>query len=92
MMGETVQKLVYVEGLSGDTLSFDEIEWVTVPSERAVSLGITDDEAPGGFYVYNEAVMIEQLSFAENCTCKVLNWTDNFEEMEVSIEELTDIF
>lgn len=86
------EKLVYVEALNGETLAFDEIEWVTVPSERATELGVTEDDAPSGFYAYNEAVMLEELSLAENCICKVLNWTRNYEEMEVSMGELADIF
>ena len=39
----------YIDECHDGALSFDEIEWVNVPSERATELGITDDKAPNVF-------------------------------------------
>lgn len=35
--------------------------------------------------------MVEKLSIAENCVCKMLDWTDNFMPIDVTVEELVRI-
>ena len=83
--------LAYIDRLDGTTLSFDIVEWVTVPGERATELGITVDDAPSGFSIYNENVMIEELPLADNCVYRLLNWTDNYVQMDVKKEEMVSI-
>lgn len=58
---ETLEMMVYIENFDGEMLTFDRVEWVEVPGERAAELGITEDDAPSGFSVYNEAVEPEEL-------------------------------
>ncbi len=62
-----IEKLVYIEKFDGKELVFDEVEWVEVPGKRAKELGITEDDAPSGFKVYNEKVMTEELPVTRNC-------------------------
>lgn len=83
--------LAYIDRLDSTTLSFDIVEWVTVPGERATELGITVDDAPSGFSIYNENVMIEELPLADNCVYRLLNWTDNYVQKDVTKEEMVSI-
>lgn len=88
---EPLEKLVYIEKFDGETLAFDEVEWVQVPSERATALGITEDDAPSGFDVYNEAAVTEEMSLANDCVCTLLDWYSNYVEMQVTPEGLKTI-
>ncbi|MCM1543113.1 MAG: hypothetical protein NC121_17895 [Blautia sp.] len=85
------ERLVYIESFDGKTLVFDEVEWVEVPGERAAELGLTEDDAPSGFSVYNEDAVTEELTLADNCACTLLDWTGNYAEMQITPEELAEI-
>lgn len=88
---EPVEKLVYIEKFDGKELAFDEVEWVVVPGIRAKELGITEEEAPSGFKVYNEEVVTEELPVTGDCVCDLLNWTSNYERMQVTPKKLVKI-
>lgn len=88
---ETLEKLVYIEGFDGEKLTFDEVEWIQVPGERATQLGITEDDAPSGFEVYNEETVKEMLPLAKDCVCTLFDWTSNYVKMEVTPERFMDI-
>lgn len=88
---EQTEILVYIEKFDGTTLAFDRIEWVTVPGERATELNITEDDAPSGFYIHNETATVEEFPLVENCVCKILDWTSNFTQMDVTPDELASI-
>lgn len=78
--------LVYIREFDGMELVYDEIEWVTAPGERATELGITD---PGsGFYIYNENENTTRVKLSRDCMCYLLDWTDNYREIQVTPEEL----
>lgn len=83
--------LAYIQKFDGTTLVFDEVEWVQVPGERAAELGLTEDDAPSGFSVYNPESVNEEMSLASDCTCTLLDWTSNYAEMQITTEELADI-
>ncbi len=83
--------LVYIHEFDGATLAYDAIEWVQVPGERAAELGLTEDDAPSGFSIYNAESVTEELPLASDCTCTLLDWTANYVEMQVTTEELKDI-
>lgn len=83
--------LAYVNRLDGTTLAFDIVEWVKVPGERATELGITEDDAPSGFNIYNETATVRELPLADNCSCKLLDWTDNYVQTDVTREEMVRI-
>ena len=76
---------------SDGALSFDEIEWVNVPSERATELGITDDKAPNGFYIYNEDTVTAECDISDNCGIRILDWDDNFTPKQIELADFTDI-
>lgn len=81
--------MVYVESFDGEVIAFDQVEWITFPSERATELGITD---PGsGFEILNEEVLVQELAVAEACTYNVLDWTGNYAPIEVTGEELISL-
>ena len=83
--------LAYVNRVDGMTLVFDIVEWVTVPGERATELGITEDDAPSGFSVYNETDTVAELPLADHCSCKLLDWTGNYVQIDVTREEMVRI-
>lgn len=86
-----IEKLVYIEKFDGKELVFDEVEWVEVPGKRAKELGIKEDDAPSGFKVYNEEVMTEELPVTRNCICDLLNWTSNYDRMQVTLNKFMKI-
>ena len=83
--------LVYIHGFDGTALVYDEVEWVQVPGERAAELGLTEDDAPSGFSVYNAEAVTEEKALASDCICTLLDWTSDYAEMQVTLEELKDI-
>lgn len=83
--------LAYIHRFDGTLVAFDRIEWITVPSERAAEFNVTIDDAPNGYVIYNETVMVEELSLAENCVCKICDWNGNFLHIDVTVEELVRI-
>lgn len=83
--------LARIEELDGKVLTFDMVEWVESPSERATELGIAEDDAPSGFYVYNETATMESYVLADDCRFEILDWSDNFKPKRVSLEEFEDI-
>lgn len=91
MDNPTEEILGYVDRLDGTTLAFDRVEWVAVPGERAAELNITEDDAPSGFSVYNEANIVEELELSDSCVCRILDWTNNYVQMDVTAEELAKI-
>lgn len=81
--------LAYIRGFDGENISFDAVEWVEVPSERAAELGITEDEwGAAGFYVYNEDTALSELPLARDCVCKILDWSISEDHITVSAEGL----
>lgn len=86
--------LSYIKGFDGKTVSFDTAEWVEVPSERATELGISEDDAPSGFNIYNEDTALRELPLAKDCVYTVLDWTiygGTYEPVKVTLEELRAI-
>lgn len=88
----SVITLAYIHGLEDDTLAFDAVEWVDVPSNRAKELGIEDEYLDTGFYVHNEDVHIENLPLAEDCRCILYGQTDSDQPAETDIKDLPAIF
>lgn len=85
---ESEQKvLAYLNAFDAQGLSFDVVEWVLIPSDRATELGYHEDDGPNGFVVYNEEETNTTLPFAKDCTCTVLYWKDSFAPAETTLEE-----
>ncbi len=87
---EPVEILAYISRFDSDhmSLTFDEVEWVTVPGKRAEELGVEDSHADSGFYVNNEEEKLEDLPLGKDCKCLLLDWYASYERMEASVEEL----
>ncbi len=62
----------YIQSITETDMTFDTIEMVDVPSDRATELGITD--APNPYYIHNESATTETLPFADNCTFHIYEW------------------
>ena len=86
---ESVKHYYYICGHDQDTLFLDDIEWITDGSDRAKELGLTEDDFPNGFYIFNLENAQEHAMINANCTFTVLDWTENSgikEEKEVDVE------
>lgn len=86
---EPVWHYYYICGHDQDTLFLDDIEWITDGSDRAMELGLTEDDFPNGFYIFNLENAQEHAMINANCTFTVLDWTENSgikEEKEVDVE------
>ena len=85
--------LAYIKEFDGISLAFDAAEWVSVPSERAAELGISDSGS--GFFIHNADPAIEEYPLAADCVCTVLDWSPTgggtYEPMGVSAAELQSI-
>ena len=79
--------LAYITDLDADKISIDVIEWITVPSSRADELGLTEEDGPSGFYIYNPDIVTEQFTLSTDCTITVLDWQNSFEPQSVSVEK-----
>jgi outer membrane murein-binding lipoprotein Lpp len=82
--------MAYIEGYDGQTVTYDEVEWVDVPSDRATELGLSEYE-DAGFCVYNETEELSELPLAAACVCTIFDWSNNYEYREVSAEELIEV-
>lgn len=84
--------LSYIKGFDGEVISFDAVEWVEVPSERAAELGLSESEwEDAGFCVYNEDTTLRELPLAKDCICEIYDWTVWEGYVTVSAEELLTI-
>lgn len=90
-LGDVEEELVYIGWLRGRSCAFDPVEWVEVPSERADELDITEEDAPSGFYVYNETKDIDKRPIDDNCRFQILDWENNYEPKNVTQEEMEQI-
>ncbi|MBQ9992337.1 MAG: hypothetical protein IJP33_02775, partial [Firmicutes bacterium] len=90
---ETNSKTIigYIKELHNEKVSFDEIEWVIVPSKRAKELEITDDDAPNGFYIHNEETVIKEYGIADKCMICILDWENNFTTKQIELVNFFDI-
>lgn len=85
--------LVYVDEFDGTSLKYDVVEWVEVPGTRATELGITQEDAPNGFYVHNEEVLIEELTLSADSVYSIIGMGDgDLTHYEVTKEEMTVFF
>jgi transcriptional regulator with XRE-family HTH domain len=82
------QVLAYIQSFDGTWLTFDSVEWIDFPSQRAQELGLTDPG--GGFLVYNAQEDLQQYS-AGAAVYTVLNWDADYASMQVTAEEFKEI-
>lgn len=90
-LGDVGEEMVYIVWLRGRSCAFDPVEWVEVPGERADELGITEEDAPSGFYVYNETIDFDKRPVDDNCRFQILDWENNYEPKNVTKEEMEQI-
>ena len=83
--------MAYITDWNDDNVSIDVVEWVQVPSSRADELGITDEDGPGGFYIYNATTMIQRFTISEDCMITILDWQNNYRPQTVSTEKFITI-
>lgn len=85
------ETIAYLKKVENGSVSFDRAEWVEVPSDRAAELGITENDAPGGFSVYNPEELTETCPLSSDCSITVLDWVDNYTSTEITAEEFRQL-
>ena len=83
--------LAYIIDFDSDNIGVDAVEWVTVPGSRADELGITEEDAPSGFYIYNPDTLTEQFTLSTDCMITILDWQNSFEPQTISVEKFVTI-
>ena len=83
--------LAYIIDFDSDNIDVDAVEWVTVPGSRADELGITEEDAPSGFYIYNPDTLIEQYTLSTDCMITVLDWQNSYEPKIVSVDDFVAV-
>ncbi len=84
----------YILYFVDNTAVVDTVEWLTLDdTERMEELGITGDDMPGGFLIYNADSAEESLTLSENLTALLLDWENSYNLMEgeISQEEFLEI-
>ena len=89
--GNTPRILYYIRSMEGLSLTVDAVEWVDVPGSRFAELGLDEKNAGSGFLLYNEEEKPETYALAEDCICTVLDWTGDYKQRDVTVEELLQI-
>lgn len=79
--------LAYIIDFDSDNIGVDAVEWVTVPGSRADELGITEEDAPSGFYIYNPDTLTEQYTLSTGCMITVLDWQNSYEPKIISVDD-----
>lgn len=87
----TPRILYYIRSVGEQNLTVDAVEWVDVPGRRFAELGLDENDAGSGFLLYNEEEKPETYALAEDCICTVLDWAGNYEQRDVTVEELLQI-
>lgn len=87
----TPRILYYIRSVEGLSLTVDAVEWVDVPGRRFAELGLDEKSTGSGFLLYNEEEKPETYALAEDCICTVLDWTGDYEQRDVTVEELLQI-
>ncbi|MCD7862100.1 MAG: M56 family metallopeptidase [Lachnospiraceae bacterium] len=78
--------LGYILYITDNTVAVDTAEWLTLTdTERMAELGITEDDMPGGFLIYNPDSAAESLTLAEGLTALLLDWENPYYPMESEI-------
>ena len=83
--------LYYVRSVEGLNLTVDAVEWVDVPGSRFAELGLDEKNASSGFLLYNEEEKPETYALSADCICTVLDWSGDYEQRDVTVEELLQI-
>lgn len=91
MESDSGMTLAYLDSFDGKQLTFDDAEWVDVPSDRARELNVEKEAADAGFYIYNEDSSLETLPVAPDCACTILDWNNSYEPKEIKTDELPAI-
>ncbi len=81
----------YICSHDGDRLLLDDVEWITTGSERARELGLTEDDMPGGFYVYNKENAQFPAVLTDACTFTILDWEDRYSVQQVNKDTFLSI-
>ena len=89
--GNTPRILYYIRYVDGLSLTVDAVEWIDVPGRLFAELGLDEKSAGSGFLLYNEEEKPVTYALAEDCICTVLDWTGDFEQRDVMVEELLQI-
>ena len=87
----TPRILYYVRSVSERNLTVDAVEWVDVPSSRFAELGLNENDTASGFLLYNAEEKPETFALSDDCICTVLDWTGNYEQRDVTVEELLQL-
>ena len=79
--------LAYIIDFDSDNIGADAVEWVTVPGSRADELGITEEDAPSGFYIYNPDTLTEHFILSTDCMITVLDWQNSYEPKIIPVDD-----
>lgn len=80
------ETIAYIKAAENGSISFDRVEWVEASSSRAEELGITEDDAPSGFYIYNQEELTEKCSLSSACSIIMLDWENSYKPIEISAD------
>ena len=87
----TPRMMYYIRSVEGLNLTVDAVEWVDVPGSRFAQLGLDEKNAGSGFLLYNEEEKPVTYALAEDCICTILDWTGDYEQRDVTVEELLQV-
>ncbi|MCD8049376.1 MAG: hypothetical protein LUG52_07225 [Clostridia bacterium] len=83
--------LAYIKDFDGYAAVLDEVELVSVPSDRAAELKIEDEDAPNGIYVHNSDLIEVRYDLADDCEIVILDWENSYEEKSIISEDFAEL-
>lgn len=80
----------YIKEIKGDTLVIDPVEFISSEdSDQFASYKHTDDDAPDGYYIYNEDVKTKNVTLTGQTEYSFLDWTREFGGTDADIRVTT---
>ena len=80
----------YIKEIKGDILVIDPVEFISSEdSDQFASYKHTDDDAPDGYYIYNEDVKTKNMTLTGQTEYSFLDWTREFGGTDADIRVTT---
>lgn len=75
----------YLREIKGSTITLDTAEYITTEdSKRMAELGLTEDDMPDGYYIYNPDEQTEDYNLTDDTEYNFIDWNRYFVGQDAS--------
>ena len=92
-IGKSSSYSVYVEADNCfRAITFDDIEWITSEDKDRISeLGLSDDDLPTGFYIYNPDESLKSMNYNDLGNIVLYDRSEEVKQITVTINEFKEL-